>query len=218
MTLQGSGAISLEQIRNEFGQTGSISMSQLYKDGGIVPSTSSSTANQGGSLTTDSISFIAGGQDASGSATSTKALGTTIASGDTFSSFTYSGAFTLVQTGGFSLPVARVFFSNSSGSIIGSLLSFSAPTHNQTGTPVTTNYNVTKTGTTVSSNHVGATHISSQVIDSGGQFRVEDTHIEASMNAFTFTITQNRTVTTNINPNVPTNGTISFQNFYGATA
>ena len=211
MALQGSGAISMDQMRTEFGISGSISMSQLYRGGSEV----SSTASLGGSVTTDAISFSSFGQNASGSATSTKALGATVASGDTFSSFTYSGSYAVKQTGGFGVPGARVFFSNSSGIRIGNFLSQApAPAHNTTSSLITTPFSVTVSAATVSSNHVGATHISSQVIDPGAQFRIEDTNIQASMAAFTFTTTQIR----DANTGVPPSGTISFSDLYGATA
>lgn len=208
MALTGSGTISMDDMRTEFGISGAISMSDLYRGGSEVPS----TANLGGSVTTDAISFTSHGQDASGNVTSTKALGTTVASGDTFSSFTYSGSFTAKKSGGFSVPVTRVFFSNSSGTLVGSLLSQSAATHSGMTTP--TAYSTSVSGTTVSSNHVGATHITAQALDNGGQFREDDTIIAASVNAFTFTIAQTR----NANTSVPTSGTISFSDLYGAAA
>ena len=193
-------------MRTEFGISGTISMSQLYRGGGVVRS----SGNVGGSVTTDAISFDSNGQDASGNVTSTKALGTSVASGDTFSSFTYSGAFRSKKSGGFSVPVTRVFFSNSSGTQVGSLLSQSAAAHNESQL---TSYSTSVSGTTVSSNHVGATHITSQALDTGGQFREEDTRIQASVNAFTFTISQTR----DANTSVPTSGNpISFSDLYGA--
>jgi len=207
MTLQSSGSISMDQMRTEFGISGAISMSDLYRGGSEVPS----TANLGGSVTTDAISFSSNGQNASGNVTSTKALGTTVASGDTFSSFTYAGSFTAKKSGGFGVPFTRVFFSNSSGTLVGSILSNSAATHNES-TP--TAYSTSVSGTTVSSNHVGATHITAQAADTGAQFREEDTLIAASVNAFTFTIAQTR----NANTSVPTSGTISFSDLYGAAA
>ena len=39
MTLQSSGSISMDQMRTEFGISGSISMSDLYRGGSEVPST-----------------------------------------------------------------------------------------------------------------------------------------------------------------------------------
>tara|TARA_R100001015_G_C4536109_1_gene101218 strand:- start:83 stop:706 length:624 start_codon:yes stop_codon:yes gene_type:complete len=205
MTLQSSGTISMDNMRTEFGISGAISMSDLYRGGSEVPS----TANLGGSVTTDAISFTSHGGNASGNVTSTKALGTTVASSDTFSSFTYAGSFTAKKSGGFSVPFTRVFFSNSSGTLVGSILSQSAATHNES-TP--TAYSTSVSGTTVSSNHVGATHITAQAADTGGQFREEDTQISASVNAFTFTIAQTR----DANTSVPTSGTISFSDLYGA--
>ena len=39
MTLQSSGAISLDQIRTEYGISGAVSMNQLYRGGSYVDST-----------------------------------------------------------------------------------------------------------------------------------------------------------------------------------
>ena len=43
MTLQSSGAISLDQIRTEYGISGAVSMNQLYKGGTYVDSTKALT-------------------------------------------------------------------------------------------------------------------------------------------------------------------------------
>tara|TARA_Y100001973_G_C5119348_1_gene291865 strand:- start:215 stop:961 length:747 start_codon:yes stop_codon:yes gene_type:complete len=43
MALQGSGAISMDQMRTEFGISGSISMSQLYRGGSEVPTSVNTT-------------------------------------------------------------------------------------------------------------------------------------------------------------------------------
>ena len=207
MTLQSSGAISMGDMRTEFGVSGAISMSDLYRGGSEVPS----TANLGGSVTTDAISFSSTGASASGNVTSTKALGTSVTTADSFSSFTISGSFTTKKSGGFGRPYAHVFFSNSSGTQVGSSLVAAFSAHNES-TP--TAYSANNTQTSVISNMVGATHITAQCIDTGGQFREEDTIIAASMNAFTFTITQTR----NANTSVPTSGAISFSDLYGAAA
>jgi len=47
MAIQSSGAISMDNIRTEFGDTGSIALSECYRGGSIVPSTLSDTATAG---------------------------------------------------------------------------------------------------------------------------------------------------------------------------
>ena len=54
MTLQSSGAISMGDMRTEFGISGAISMSDLYRGGSEVPSTA--TTNQGGTITSNATS------------------------------------------------------------------------------------------------------------------------------------------------------------------
>ena len=56
MTLQASGTISMDNIRTEFGDTGSIALSQCYRGGSIVPSTLEGLAFAGSTSATSNNS------------------------------------------------------------------------------------------------------------------------------------------------------------------
>jgi len=56
MAIQSSGTISMDNIRTEFGDTGSIALSECYRGGSIVPSSLSDTATAGSTSATSNNS------------------------------------------------------------------------------------------------------------------------------------------------------------------
>lgn len=232
MTLQTEGAISLEQIRTEFGRSGSLAMNQLYKDGGIVASTATSTV--GGSVANLTGSTVYASGDAQ--------FGWKYAQGARFTSnmtcggngnvtangnivFTANGAgdgdnasFMTINAG---IRVVHIDATTSSSGTLGNALheysSFngalsSAPfvCSSVSTIPSGTNLQI-PSGTT---SFKILTYIS---VSKGPRGSDDYAFASASLNnpssgAFTSTSTGN------INTGVPTNGAISFQNFYGVTA
>ena len=208
MTLQSSGTISMDQMRTEFGISGAISMSDLYRGGSEV----SSTANLGGTITKAALSGGGTlGQNGSYNTTTVEALPTTLASGDTVATNSnILSTISVANTGGFAGGATNIFFSNSSGTRVGNYLASHAYSVNTNAT-VTSNQSFSGT---IASNQIGATHLAYQVNGGGAQFQEEDTAISSSLAQGSITLTQTR----DANTGVPSSGTISFSDLYGATA
>tara|TARA_R100000995_G_C3460688_1_gene112958 strand:+ start:372 stop:1016 length:645 start_codon:yes stop_codon:yes gene_type:complete len=214
MALQSSGAISMGDMRTEFGISGAISMSDLYRGGSEVPS--SATSNSGGTITKAALSGGGTiGVNGSYNTTTVEALPTTIAAGDTYATNSNITSFVNTQNGGgFSGAAAQIFFSNSSGTIVGSSLFYDVISSGNSfsGSRSTA---VSLSGT-VASNHVGATHFAYKVNGGGAQFQNEDSVAQSSLTQGSLTLVQNRT--SDVNTGVPASSTIAFSDLYGATA
>jgi len=215
MTLQSSGAISMGDMRTEFGVSGAISMSDLYRGGSEVPS--SATSNSGGTITPSALSGGGTvGVNGSYNTTTVTALPTTLASGDSFVTNNNIQSFVNTQNGGgFSGAATAIFFSNSGGTQVGNgLFSDVISSSNSFSGSRTTNNALGSA--TISSTHIGATHIAYKVNGGGAQFQQENTVAQSSLSAGNITFTQNRTG--DVNTGVPASGTIAFSDLYGATA
>ena len=218
MALQGSGAISMDDMRTEFGISGAISMSDLYRGGSEVPS--SATSNQGGTITPSALSGGGTvGESGGYNTTTVTALPQTLASGDSFVTNNNIQFFVNTQNGGgFSGASVEIFFSNSGGSKVGSALASDTILSSNSFSGSRTTNNVL--GSATISNQVGATHLAYKVNGGYAQFQQENTVAQSSISAGNITFTQNRT--SNVNTGVPDgtsgNETISFSDLYGATA
>tara|TARA_B100001094_G_scaffold151890_1_gene147013 strand:+ start:1648 stop:2286 length:639 start_codon:yes stop_codon:yes gene_type:complete len=212
MTLQSSGAISMDDMRTEFGISGAISMSDLYRGGSEVPSTS--TSNSGGTITKSASSGGGSlGENGSYNTITTVALPTTLASGDTVATnSSILSTISVANTGGFAGGATNIFFSNSSGTRVGNYLASHAYSVNTNAT-VTSNQSFSGA---IHSSQIGATHLAYQVNGGGAQFQQENTAISSSLAQGSITSVQNRT--SNVNTGVPSSSTISFNDLYGATA
>tara|TARA_B100000287_G_scaffold218803_1_gene206351 strand:+ start:4915 stop:5649 length:735 start_codon:yes stop_codon:yes gene_type:complete len=244
MTLQGSGAISLEQIRDEFGQTGSISMSQLYKDGGIVPSTSTTTVggsvpslagspvnyslHGGGNYHTNWKSQLTGTITcgSNGNVTANGAI-TFVNNGTNSDSATNEGG---SMNGGVKIVSTDSVITSHNGSFSGTLYDqFTGSLDSWTctgnsgncdwgyGTFTTTIPNGTDLGipngvTSFKILTYGTCSARVRGDGSGGYTGYGSVTLGNPSGSIT------STTTGTINATVPTNGAISFQNFYGATA
>ena len=215
----GNTQISMGQMRTEFSLSGQVSMSDFYRGGGEVPSTSTSTVNQGGTISKPALSGSAGGNGNTFNVYNATALPVAAQNGDVITA--YGGtACTIViahngQSGSGGPGVAcKVQLGNSSGTATGSdIASFLRP-NGQVGTNGTHTATITP-GTNFSLyNQAGATHLIYRT--QGGPGPQENSAFSGSMGSTTMTITQNRTVTSNINTSVPANGEFQFSDMYGA--
>ena len=252
MTLQTEGSISLEQIRDEFSQTGSIAMNQLYKDGGIVPSTQSGTStttvggsvpNLAGSPTTTAghtggLYFNNNQAQLTGTITCGN-NGNVTANGNI--TFTNSGSNnnSATDVGGTMSGGVRIVSTNTTFNSAGTILSGTQYTYftgvasawTCTGNSGNCDSGYGTLTTTIPSgtslqipNGVTSFKIltygycNAKVRDDGSGGYEGSAGLSLGNPSGSITSTTTTSTTTNINPNVPTNGAISFQNFYGATA
>ena len=203
MAIQSSGTISMDNIRTEFGDTGSIALSECYRGGSIVPSSLSDTATAGSTSATTNNS------------------GRSIDTGLTFNGsnlFSYSrwsdnGAanvqswsFTVDKTGTYHYSFGYYFggFGNSSTATIVLAKNGSNVLNTGLASNDSTAYNngtVSATaGDTISGSFTGSSSgWSSNTFNFGGDS------------------TSTKTITVSSNANVPTSGTIALSNFYSAT-
>ena len=203
MALQTSGAISMDNIRTEFGDTGSIALSECYKGGSIIPASLSATATAGSP------------------SASTNNSGRSIDTGLTFNSgrlFGYSrwsdnGAaniqswsFTVNKTGTYHYYFGY-YFGGSGGA--------------NTATIVIAKNGVNTLSRGLSSNDSTATYTGSCAANAGDTISGSFSGTSSGWSSNTFYIGGNnystRTITVAANANVPTSGAINLNNFYGAT-
>ena len=216
MALQGSGAISMDDMRTEFGISGAISMSDLYRGGSEVPS--SATSNQGGTVTIPQCTGSISGDTANNTftAVTSVALPVTSASGDVITAYGGTNVTTVINNRGSSRGVNNsVFLGNSDGtSQSGSALASFNKGYGDQGTSTGTITPLTSSTYTLASNQAGATHVVYKI--TGGPGYEEQETYQGTMTSTTMTITQNRT--SNVNTGVPASGTITFSDLYGAEA
>ena len=218
----GNTQISMGQMRTEFGMSGQVSMSDFYRGGGEVPTTSSSTVNQGGTITKAAGSGSAGNQGGTFNVYNATALPVAAQNGDVITA--YSGtacSITIAHNGqsgsGGSGVSCEVQLGNSSGTKTGNnLTSFVVPPpkNNNAGTNATHTGTISPPSNYSLVNQAGATHLIYRII--GGPGPQDNSFFSGSMSSTTMTITQNRTVTSNINANVPPSGEFQFSDMYGA--
>lgn len=203
MALQSSGTISMDDIRTEFGDTGSIALSECYRGGSIVPSTLSDTAAAGStSATTNNSGRV--------NDTSLTFNGSNLF---TYSRWSDNGAAN-VQTWSFTVNKTATYnyrfgyYYGGSGNAHTATIVIAKNGVNVLNQGLTSNdsysyYNGSCTasaGDTISGSFTGSSNgWSNNTFDFGGD------------NIST------KTVTVSVNANVPANGTIDLNDFYSAT-
>jgi hypothetical protein len=203
MAIQSSGTISMDNIRTEFGDTGSIALNQCYRGGSIVPSSLSDTATAGSTSATSNNS----GRNID--------TGLTFNSGNLFSYSRWSDngaaniqswSFTVNKTGTYYYRFAYYY-----GGF---------------GNPNTATIVIAKNGSNVlnqglASNDSTAYYNGSCSASAGDTISGSFTGSSSgwSNNSFNFggNSYDTRTITVNVNANVPPSGTIALSNFYSAT-
>ena len=210
MALTGSGTISMDDMRTEFGISGAISMSDLYRGGSEV----STFKDAGGTVTIPQCTGSISGDTAGNTFTSVTsvALPVTSASGDVITAYGGTNVTTVINNVGSSRGVNNsVFLGNSDGtSQSGSALASFNKGFGDQGTSTGTITPLTSSTYTLASNQAGATHVVYKITGGPG-FQEQETY-QGTMASTTMTITQNR----DVNTDVPASGTISFSDFYGA--
>jgi hypothetical protein len=216
MALTGSGTISMDDMRTEFGISGSISMSDLYRGGSEV----SSTANQGGTISISSLTSGSGPFGDSGfssvfAAYRVAALPVTLVNGDVITSYGGTSYSMQVQHNGQSGSggpgiAASIYLGNSTGGTQNgtSLASAGLPSNGLASGTMNIGSNTTL------SNQGGATHLVYKVNGGGTQNQQDNSEYDVTLGSSSMTITQNRSA----NDGVPESGTISFSDLYGAAA
>ena len=203
MAIQSSGTISMDDIRTEFGDTGSIALSECYRGGSIVPSSLSDTATAGST------------------SASTNNSGRSIDTGLTFNSgnlFSYSrwsdnGAAN-VQSWSFTVNKTGTYHYRFGYYYGGS------------GNPNTATIVIAKNGSNVLNQGL-VSNDSTSYYNGSCSATAGDTISGSfsgssngwSNNSFNFggNSSSTRTVTVSSNANVPTSGTIDLNDFYSAT-
>ena len=203
MALQSSGTISMDDIRTEFGDTGSIALNQCYRGGSIVPSTLSDTATAGSTSATTNNS---------GRSIDT---GLTFNSGNLFSYSRWSdnGAAN-VQTWSFTVNKTATY-NYRFGYYYGGF----GNSHTATIVIAKNGSNVLNQGLT--SNDSTAYYSGTCTANAGDTISGSFTGSSAgwSNNSFDFggDSISTKTVTVSVNANVPADGTIDLNDFYSAT-
>lgn len=203
MALQSSGTISMDDIRTEFGDTGSIALSECYRGGSIVPSTLSDTAAAGSTSATTNNS-------GRGIDTALTFNGSNLF---TYSRWSDNGAanvqtwsFTVNKTATYNYRFAYYYggFGNS---------------HTATIVIAKNGVNVLNQGLT--SNDSTAYYSGSCTANAGDTISGSFTGSSNgwSNNSFNFggDTYGTKTVTVSVNASVPANGTIDLNDFYSAT-
>ena len=203
MAIQSSGTISMDDIRTEFGDTGSIALSECYRGGSIVPSSLSDTATAGSTSATTNNS---------GRSIDT---GLTFNSGNLFSYSRWSDngaanvqswSFTVNKTGTYNYRFAYYFGGFGNGNTATIVIA-------KNGSNVLNQGLVSNDSTSYYNGSCSATAgdtISGSFTGSSAGW---------SNNSFNFggNSYSTRTVTVSSNANVPTSGTIDLNDFYSAT-
>jgi len=204
MALQTSGAISMDNIRTEFGDTGSIALSECYKGGSIIPSTSTNTATAG-SLAFSSSHSGRGGVDTGPNWNGSSLLCYSLWS-DNGAASVQTWSFTVNKTGTY-----HYYYGYYYGGF---------------GSTNTATIVLAKNGTDVlnqglSSNDSTNSHTGSCAVTAGDTISGSFSGRSAGWSANSFMMGgdsySTRTITVNVNANVPTSGTIDLNDFYGAT-
>tara|TARA_B110000483_G_scaffold42286_1_gene52555 strand:+ start:3758 stop:4381 length:624 start_codon:yes stop_codon:yes gene_type:complete len=204
MTLQASGTISMDNIRTEFGDTGSIALSECYRGGSIVPSSLSDTATAG-SLAFSSSHSGRGGVDSGPNWNGSSLLSYGLWS-DNGAASVQTWSFTVNKTGTYHYYYGYYYggFGNTNTATI--VLA-------KNGT------NVLNQG--LSSNDSTNSHTGSCAVTAGDTISGSFSGRSAGWSANSFYIGGNsystRTVTVTTNASVPTSGVIDLQDFYSAT-
>lgn len=204
MALQSSGTISMDDIRTEFGDTGSIALSECYRGGSIVPSTLSDTAAAGSTSATTNNSGRAGVD-----------TGLNFNGGNLFSYTRWSdnGAAN-VQTWSFTVNKTATYNYR-----FGYYYGGSGNANTATIVIAKNGSNVLNQGLT--SNDSTAYYSGSCTANAGDTISGSFTGSSNgwSSNSFNFggDSISTKTVTVSVNANVPANGTIDLNDFYSAT-
>jgi hypothetical protein len=204
MAIQSSGTISMDDIRTEFGDTGSIALSECYRGGSIVPSSLSDTATAG-STSASSNNSGRGGVDQGFQFNSGNLFKYSLWS-DNGAANVQSWSFTVNKTGTYHYRFAYYY----GGS----------------GNPNTATIVIAKNGSNVLNQGL-VSNDSTSYYNGSCSATAGDTISGSfsgssngwSNNSFNFggNSYSTRTVTVGSNANVPTSGTIDLNDFYSAT-
>ena len=204
MAIQSSGTISMDDIRTEFGDTGSIALSECYRGGSIVPSSLSDTATAGSTSATSNNSGR-GGVDQGFQFNSGNLFKYSLWS-DNGAVNVQSWSFTVNKTGTYHYRFAYYY----GGS----------------GNPNTATIVIAKNGSNVLNQGL-VSNDSTSYYNGSCSATAGDTISGSfsgssngwSNNSFNFggNSYSTRTVTVGSNANVPTSGTIDLNDFYSAT-
>ncbi len=203
MAIQSSGTISMDNIRTEFGDTGSIALSECYRGGSIVPSSLSDTATAGSTSATTNNSgrSIDSGLNFNGSNLFSYSRWS-----DNGAANIQSWSFTVDKTGTYNYSFAYYY-----GGF---------------GNPNTATIVINKNGTEqinqgLTSNDSTAYYNGSCTATAGDTITGSFTGTSAgwSNNSFNFggDSSSTKTITVTVNASVPTSGTIDLNDFYSAT-
>ena len=203
MAIQSSGTISMDNIRTEFGDTGSIALSECYRGGSIVPSSLSDTATAGSTSATTNNSGrnIDTGLNFNGSNLFSYSRWS-----DNGAANIQSWSFTVDKTGTYNYRFGYYYggFGNpSTATIVISKNGTEQINQGLTSNDSTAYYNGTCDAT------AGDTITGSFTGSSAGW----------SNNSFNFggNSFDTSTITVDVNASVPTSGTIQLDDFYSAT-
>ena len=203
MAIQSSGAISMDNIRTEFGDTGSIALSECYRGGSIVPTTLSDTATAGSTSATTNNSgrSIDTGLNFNGSNLFSYSRWS-----DNGASNIQSWSFTVDKTGTYNYRFGYYYggFGNpSTATIVISKNGTEQINQGLTSNDSTTYYNGSCTAT--AGDTITGSFTGSSAGWSANQFNFGGDAYDTS------------TITVNVNASVPTSGTIELDDFYSAT-
>lgn len=204
MAIQSSGTISMDNIRSEFGDTGSIALSECYRGGSIVPSSLSDTATAGSTSATSNNSGR-GGVDQGFQFNSGNLFKYSLWS-DNGAANVQSWSFTVDKTGTYNYYFGYYY----GGS----------------GNPSTATIVIAKNGTNtlnqgLTSNDSTNSYSGSCAATAGdtitGSFSGSSNGWSSNTFQFGGNSSGTRTVTVASNASVPTSGTIDLNDFYSAT-
>lgn len=203
MAIQSSGTISMDDIRTEFGDTGSIALSECYRGGSIVPSSLSDTATAGST------------------SASTNNSGRSIDTGLTFNSGRLFGYSRWSDNG-----AANVQSWSFTVNKTGTYHYYFGYYYGGSGNPNTATIVIAKNGVNtlnqgLVSNDSTNSYTGSCAANAGDTISGSFTGTSNGWSSNTFYIGgdsyNTRTVTVSSNANVPTSGTIDLNDFYSAT-
>ena len=247
MTLQSSGAISMGDMRTEFGISGAISMSDLYRGGSEVPTTAeltnaiSSVSDSGYGQSGYSERYNVGNLNTSNAGTGYYGgvfpyqYGYLINNQGASSSIINSGASGLFSGGALSFTADNIMYMGASGRSGQAVNTWEHDiTFARAGTYYVWGYSYFAAGATIAISGANSGNISATSMTNSG-YRLDST-IGVSANQtvsiditsggerifFGFSISTSNSThldkTISANTGVPSSGTISFSDLYGASA
>ncbi len=205
VALQSSGAISVDNIRTEFGRTGQLAFNQLYKGGGIVPSSLTDTVTAGSTSSSSNNSGRGGVDQPFAFNTNTSLVKYSLWS-DNGAANVQTASWTVDKTATYNFSFTYYYggFGNS---------------HTATIVLAKNGSNVVNQG--LASNDSSQSHSATVSAQSGDTISMSFSGSSSGWSSNTFSFggdsTSTRVVTVGVNANVPTSGAIDLQDFYSAT-